>query len=149
MTDLAKLFCNIHDFWIKFEPEWNAYSISQKKRAPRRQRSLCLSEVMTIVILFHLSGFRNFKTFYTGYVMTYLSKSFPLLPSYNRFVEIKKEAIFPLYCFLSPRGYSIGGTKHFFVPSERKRRHLVLLFSSLGEKGKIFFVERVMMCAQQ
>jgi hypothetical protein len=31
MTDLVKLFCSIHDFWIKFEPEWNAYSISQQK----------------------------------------------------------------------------------------------------------------------
>ena len=101
MTDLVKLFCSIHDFWIKFEPEWNAYSISQQKRSPRRKRLLCFSEVMTIVILFHLSGFRNFKTFYTGYVLTHLSSSFPSLSSYSRLVEVKKEAIFPLYCFLA------------------------------------------------
>ena len=109
MIDLVKLFCSIHDFWIKFEPEWNSYSISQQKRSPRRARSLCSSEVMTIIILFHVSGFRNFKMFYTGYVFSHLCKEFPTLPSYSRFVEIKKEVVFPLYCFLSNHFGKVSG----------------------------------------
>jgi hypothetical protein len=33
----------------------------QRDRAPR----LCLSEVMTIIIMFHSSSYRNFKAYYT------------------------------------------------------------------------------------
>jgi hypothetical protein len=34
-------------------------------RQRQRAMTLCLSEVMTIIVLFHSSGYRNFKTFYT------------------------------------------------------------------------------------
>ena len=59
------------------------------------------SEGMTIIILFHSTGFRNFKTFYKQYVLRYLFKDFRVLPSDNRFIEIKKEIVFPLYFFLA------------------------------------------------
>ena len=139
MADLVKLFCSIHDFWIKFEPEWNAYAIAQQKRPPRRKRSLCPSEVMTIVILFHLSGFRNFKTFYIGYVLNYLSDAFPKLPSYNRFVEIKQEVIFPLYCFLASRFGQTTGIAFIdstpLVVSHIKRIQSHKVFKKIAKRG--------------
>lgn len=139
-TDLVKLFCSIHDFWINFEPEWNAYSISQQKWIPRRERSLCPSEVMTIVILFHLSGFRNFKTFYTGYALSHLSHSFPTLPSYNRFVEIKKEVIFPLYCFLANQFGQITGISFIdstpLTVSHTKRIQSHKVFKNIAKRGR-------------
>ena len=98
--DVTKLFCKIDDFWIDFEKEWKKKLLGAQKRAPRRQPSLHSSEVMTIVILFHMSGFRNFKTFYQGYLLTHLAKLFPTAPSYQRFVELKKSVIFPLHCYL-------------------------------------------------
>jgi hypothetical protein len=36
-----------------------------------------LSEVMTIIILFQQSGYRNFKTFYTAHVCQHLRREFP------------------------------------------------------------------------
>jgi len=140
MTDLVKLFCSIHDFWIKFEPEWKAYSISHQKRPSRRKRCLCPSEVMTIMILFHLSGFRNFKTFYTGYVIPHLSDAFPKLSSYNRFVEIKKDVVFPLYCFLGTRfgqtsGISfIDSTPLAVCHTKRIQSHKV--FKKIAKRGR-------------
>ena len=139
MNDLVKLFCSIHDFWIKFKPEWNAYLVSEQKRLPRRERCLCPSEVMTIVILFHLSGFRNFKTFYTGYVLSHLSQSFPSLPSYSRFVEIKKEVIFPLYCFLDNQFGQITGIAFIdstpLAVSHTKRIQSHKVFKKIAKQG--------------
>ncbi len=64
---------------------------------PKREPGLCPSEVMTLVILFHIVGYRNFKTFYNGYTLNHLKKDFPNLPSYNRFVELKSQLVFPLH----------------------------------------------------
>lgn len=58
---------------------------------------------MTIVVLFHQSGYRNFKTFYTDYVMKHLASAFPGLVSYNRFVELKRDALIPLSAYLKTR----------------------------------------------
>jgi DDE family transposase len=98
--DLVKLFCNIHDFWMNFENQWNQILLAQGKRSPRRLPCLHPSEVMTIIILFHISGFRCFKNFYNGYILRHLHQDFPKCPSYQRFVELKKSNVFPLYCYL-------------------------------------------------
>ena len=49
---------------------------------------MSLSEIMTIVIAFHGSGFRTFKEFYTLQVLPHWKKAFPNLVSYNRFIEL-------------------------------------------------------------
>ena len=60
---------------------------------------MTLSEIMTIQIAFQMIGYRNFKTFYTGYVMQYWRKHFPTLLSYNRFVELMSHSLYPLTIF--------------------------------------------------
>jgi hypothetical protein len=47
-----------------------------------------MSEVMTIQIAFHHSGFKNFKEFYLGYVKCHLRDLFPKTVSYNRMTEL-------------------------------------------------------------
>lgn len=49
---------------------------------------MSLSEVMTIQVLFHISGHRNFKTFYKESVCKHLANDFPDLVSYNRMVVV-------------------------------------------------------------
>ncbi len=44
-------------------------------------------------------GYRNFKTFYTGYVMKFWKKYFPKLLNYNRFVELMPCCLCPLTIF--------------------------------------------------
>ena len=61
------------------------------------------SEVMTIVILFQASGFRNFKTYYTQQICEHLLGEFPDLVSYGRFVELQSEIVLPLAAFLHTR----------------------------------------------
>jgi hypothetical protein len=44
---------------------------------------------MTLAILFHQLRFRQFKSFYPGYVCRHLRAEFPKLPSYQRCVELR------------------------------------------------------------
>ena len=59
------------------------------------------SEVMTIAIAFHGSGFRTFKEFYTLQVLPHWKTAFPNLVSYNRFVELMPWCLMLLCCFLN------------------------------------------------
>ena len=138
--DLVELFCSIHDFWMNFECQWNHILLSEGKRAPRRLPGLHQSEVMTIIILFHISGFRCFKNFYNGYVLPHLKSAFPKCPSYQRFVELKKSNAFPLYCYLLTLMGDVTGIS--FVDStsievchgKRIWKHKV--FQGLAKRGK-------------
>lgn len=40
---------------------------------------MSMSELMTIVVHFHQKCYRDFKTYYTEYVMTHLTGEFPIL----------------------------------------------------------------------
>ena len=73
----------------------------QCKREKRCRSRMSLSEVMTIVIAFHGSGFRRFKEFYTLQVLPHWKKAFPNLVSYNRFVELMPWSLMLLCCFLN------------------------------------------------
>lgn len=140
MIDITELFCNIHDFWKNFETSWKETLLSQGKSIPKRTPGLDYSEVMTIVILFHVIGYRNFKTFYNGYVLNYLKKEFPFCPSYNRFLELKKTIVFPLHCYLVTRCSKCTGIS--FIDStplkvcHQRRIHNHKVFKDIAKRGK-------------
>lgn len=69
-----------------------------KKRLYQEQ---VLSEIMTILIMYHLSWYKNFKWYYTKRVMVHQRKDYPDIVSYNRrFVEIMKFALAPLILYM-------------------------------------------------
>ena len=97
---LLKLFCDVDDFWLQFRPIWEQQLLTEGSRQRRRETSLSMSEIMTVIILFHQSGYRNFKDFYLHHVCQHLMGAFPDLVSYNRFVELKARALVPLAAYL-------------------------------------------------
>lgn len=101
--DILPLFFEIDEFCKVFEPLWNKHLLSQNNKKRCRKRTLCLSEVMTILILFHQSGYRNLKQFYLEFVYQYLPREFPQLVSYQRFVEFERDALVPLSAYLQSR----------------------------------------------
>ncbi|WP_065823535.1 IS982 family transposase [Photorhabdus australis] len=103
MVTLEELFCCVDDFCQKFIPLWEQQLIENNLLKRHRMTSLSLSEVMTLLILFHMSHYRHFKAFYTEHVQQYLKTDFPGLVSYNRMITLKKRAIIPLCAFLSSR----------------------------------------------
>jgi hypothetical protein len=70
------------------------------KRKPGPKAGLCGSEVMTLLIHFHQSSYRNFKAYYTQYVSVMLGKEFPHLVSYQRFVELMPQCLLALCGYL-------------------------------------------------
>lgn len=71
-----------------------------RKRSYHRDCRLSVAEVMTIMILFHASGYRCLKHFYLNEVCVNLRHLFPQVLSYNRFVELEKDVAIPLALFI-------------------------------------------------
>ena len=89
---ILELFCDVDDFcqWVSSWEDAKLYGLSGKRGpAPR----LSMSEVMTILIHFHQSHYRNFKAYYVQHVREQLSSEFPGLVSYTRFVELIPSAL--------------------------------------------------------
>ena len=107
--DIVALFCDIDDFCLHFAPHWHQHLIALGSRSRQRETTLTLSEVMTIEVAFHQSGYRTFKDFYLRYVTPHLRWAFPRLVSYTRFVELMQHALIPLCAYLQTRkGHSQG-----------------------------------------
>ena len=61
--DLVALFCDIDDFGLRFEPHWRPRLLPQGSRPRQREATLTLSEVMTIEVSFHQSGYHLTRIF--------------------------------------------------------------------------------------
>lgn len=137
---LLELFCSVDDFCRTFEPVWNAQRLTNTHHHRNRARSLALSEIMTILILFHQSHYRTFKAFYSEHVAVDLRSEFPTLVSYSRFVEFFPSALVPLCIYLytclgSCTGVSfVDSTKLAVCHNRRIRGHRV--FYGLAARGK-------------
>jgi hypothetical protein len=137
---LLMLFCVVDDFCKEFYPEWEKNLITQGLKKRRTSSRLSPSEIMTIFIYFHMLRFRDFKTYYTRYVVTHLRDAFPGLVSYSHMVNLLKSILVPLCVFVQ----SLTGEKTgiYFVDStilkvchiKREKQHRV--FKGLAKKAK-------------
>ena len=69
---LLTLICNVDDFWQGFRPYWHRVTLTNDGEHRVRSPRLSPREIMTILIQFHQSHYRNFKAYYTQIVMTHL-----------------------------------------------------------------------------
>jgi len=67
---IIEIFCKVDDFCKKFEKAQKGFVLSKDNNKQSRNKPCKLSdsEVISILIFFHLKQFRNFKIFYTQYV---------------------------------------------------------------------------------
>jgi hypothetical protein len=96
MESILALFVHVDDFCKAFLPFWNRQLLSCGAQQRQRERSLSLSEIMTVLIAFHQSHYRDFKAYYYEQVLKHWRSEFPGLVSYNRFVEFIPSALVPL-----------------------------------------------------
>ncbi len=138
--DILPVFSDIDDFCLFFEPLFRQKLLADQPHKRQRASSLALSEVMTIIVLFHASGYRNFKAYYTQYVMKHLLGDFPKLVSYNRFVELMPAALVPLCGYLQTRKGQCSGIS--FIDSTKlsvchnRRIHAHKVFDGCARRGK-------------
>lgn len=99
---IIEIFCSLDDFMKEFNSILDKNSISNGSTTKKRNRKFKMSksEIMTIMVIFHLKSHRNLKHFYLYYVSKHMDDYFPDLVSYNRFVELQKSVIQPLAVYL-------------------------------------------------
>lgn len=138
---LVAIFCEIDDFCKDFDKNISEFLLSSPTKGQRGPNcSLSISEIMTVQILFQMIGYRNFKTFYRGFLQKYWVNYFPNLPGYTRFVELIPRSIFPLTLFTQFRCGKKTGI--YYIDSsclpvchmKRSRRHKT--FDMIAQYGK-------------
>jgi len=140
MTLLEDIFCLIDDFCKNFDNKSHYFLASNSDKKRKKKCRISLSEIMTILVLFHMSHYRTFKDFYIGCVLGVLRKDFPNMVSYQRFVQLIEHALMPLTIFFT--GLKGKETGIYFVDSttievchiRREKRHKV--FKGLATKSK-------------
>lgn len=130
INQLIVIFCEIDDFC----KELDQYSKHRLLSGPHKGErgpdgGLAISEIMTILVMFQMAKFRNFKTFYEGFLKMYWRHYFPYMPSYARFIVLMKRAIFPMTLFTHLKGGRKSGI--YYIDSsclpvchlKRSKRH--------------------------
>jgi len=132
--NLTELFCKLDDFCAGFEAELNSKLIPDSAQISKRQRKsrLSLSEVMTIIVYFHQSDYRTFKSYYLTKILQYHQNDFPNLVSYNRFVELMSSSLIPLIYYLNSRKGQNTGLS--FIDSTR----LPICHPKRAKRNKVF-----------
>ncbi len=98
------------------------------------------SEIMTILILFQRSHYRDFKNFYLEHIWQYHHRDFPSLLSYTRFISVAPSVLVPLSSYLTqlkgkPTGIAfIDSTSLRVCHNIRIPRHKV--FQGIAQRGK-------------
>ncbi|NDJ20034.1 IS982 family transposase [Myxacorys almedinensis] len=140
MFSLEDLFCSVDDFCQTFEPRWKQQLLASGRQVRHRPRRLSLSEIMTILIAFHQSCYRNFKTYYQEKVQTEWAGAFPGLVSYQRFIEWVPGTVVPMCaylrsCFGSCSGISFMDSTALSVCHNRRiKRNKV--FENVAKRGR-------------
>ena len=136
---ILKLFCHVDDFcqWLSTWEQAKLLGVA-RKRGPAP--CLSMSEVMTILICFHRSHYRDFKAYYTQHVSKHMRSEFPALVSYTRFVELLPSSLPAMYLYLHVRfGQGTGvafidSTPLAVCHNRRIGRHRV--FAGIATRGK-------------
>jgi hypothetical protein len=139
---VIEIYCQIDDFMIDYDAVIKNAGIISDRRLKLRKRKFRMSdsEVMTMMVLFHLKSYRNLKEFYSTYVCKHMQDFFPKTVSYNRFVELQKRVIQPLSVYLKLRGLGkctgisfIDSTPLKVSHIKREKQHKV--FKGIVEKS--------------
>ena len=142
-SKVTEIFYLIDEFYKEYDSVIDKNSISIENGIKKRNRKPVMSdsEIMTILVLFHLKSYRNLKAFYLEYVCKHMRDDFPKVLSYNRFVERQRGVVQPLgvfmqlYCKGECTGISFldsTSIKVCHVKREKQNR----VFEGFAEKGK-------------
>ena len=141
-ANLVEIYCIFDEFCKIFNPELKKHLLSANGKQ-HRNRSCRVSdaEIMTMLVLFHTSHFRDLKTFYLGYICQHMKNEFPNKLSYNRFVERQAKVLLHLLLFLNTcaLGKCSGISIIDFTPLVSyhiKQAHMHKTMKGFAAKGK-------------
>ena len=136
---MADDFCRVYDRFVKVNGL--APKRAKSKRKYHRDGRLSDAEVITIMILFHLGGYKCLKHFYLNEICGHMRNLFPHTVSYNRFVELGRKVVVPFILFVKRccmgacTGISfVDSTALRVCRNQRIRLHKV--FKGLAQRGQ-------------
>src|SRR3954470_11465032 len=137
--DITALYCCLDDF-CKVFAEWEAHRLIPSAQTRTRPGKLSRAEMLFIMVLFHLSAYKNFKTFYLLGIGCQHRACFRDLPHYDRVVSLMPRLFVPLMVLLHSLSgaqtgvYFVDSTKLAVCHNRRIHRHKV--FDGLAARGK-------------
>ena len=137
---LEDLFCDIDDFCRLFLPAWHRQLLTDGTRQRQRASRLTLGEILTILIEFHQSQYRNFKAYYLLHLSRHCRGGVPNLLSYSRFVALIPTALMPMCIYLHTRRGEDTGIAFIdatsLVVCHNRRIHSHQVFRKVARRGK-------------
>ena len=100
---ITTIFVQIDDFCKEFDLQIKNLKLNAAADNKKRRNRSCLmsdSEIITIMIGFHLGAHKTFKHYYKEIVCGYWKDLFPKSLSYNRFVELQQRSFAVSYTHL-------------------------------------------------
>ena len=137
--DITALYCCLDDFCKVFK-DWEAHRLIPAPATRQRAGKLSRAEMLFIVVLFHLSPYKNFKTFYLYGIGVQHRTCFRDLPHYDRFISLMPRLFVPLMVLLHSLSgeetgvYFADSSKLAVCHTRRIDRHRV--FDGLAARGK-------------
>jgi hypothetical protein len=137
--DITALYCCLDDF-CKVFADCEAHQLIPSPTKRQRSGKLSRAEMLFIMVLFHLSAYKNFKTFYLYGIGVQHRACFRDLPHYDRFVSLMPRLFPPLMVLLhslsgEETGIYFGDASKLAVCHNRRiDRHQV--FDGLAARGK-------------
>ena len=137
--DITGLYSFIDDFCKIYIEQEKRRLIPQLGKRNRRG-GMSLSELLTIMVMYHTSYAKNFKYFYKTYVEYIHKEDFPSALSYNRFVELIPRLFLPLNILVHLLFGDETGT--YFMDAtaikacHNKRRYSNKVFKGLAKSSK-------------
>lgn len=141
---ITNIFIQIDDFCKEFEAQikfLKLTSLGDNKKRRNRPSMMSDSEIIAIMIGFHLGAHKTFKHYYQEIVCGYWKDLFPKSLSYNRFVELQQRCFVVFALFLKEKclgkctGISFMDSTTLKV-CRNQRIHNHKVFKGLAERGK-------------
>ena len=139
MCRYTTIFTLVDDFCKIYEDMQKYYCVEDKKKR-HRKTLLSLSEMMSIVIFYHFSGYKYFKLYYENEICGRLKHLFPKRPCYDRFIALMPRLFVPMTLMLhlmqgkKAGEYYVDSTHFSVCKNKRITRHKT--FEGIAKRGK-------------
>ncbi len=88
-------------FYKNYTQQSQSYFLPKDASSRRSRSKMKPEDVIVIIILYHLSGYKNFRILYEECLEIYLKKHFKELVSYSWFIRLRLRYMHVMYSYLT------------------------------------------------